>query len=387
MYRIQTLNPISLAGLERLPRDRYEIASEIPRPDAILLRSFDMHDMSLPDSLKAVARAGAGVNNIPVERLTARGVPVFNAPGANANAVKELVLAGMLLAARNIPQALQFAAGLPADDAAAEQLIEREKKRFVGSELPGRRLGVIGLGAIGVKVANMAVQLGMHATGFDPGISVARAWQLSSEVRQAASIGDLLAHSDIVTLHIPFSDSTERLINAERIALLPGGAILLNFSRAGVVDESAVRAALDSAHLRAYVTDFPRAIFHDHPRAIVLPHIGASTTEAEDNCARIVVDQLRAFLEHGSIANSVNFPDVEMANGAGHRVAITHANVPNMLAQISATLAEAGENILNMLNKSRGDIAFTLADVETPLTEAVLVRLRAIDGVLNVRAL
>lgn len=387
MYRIQTLNSISVAGLERLPRDRYEVASEIPRADAILVRSFDMHGMALPDTLKAVARAGAGVNNIPLEKLTARGVPVFNAPGANANAVKELVLAGMLLAARQLAPALHFAAQLPADDRDAQALMEAGKKQFTGFELPGRTLGVIGLGAVGVKVANMAVQLGMRAVGFDPGISVARAWQLSSEVRQAASVGDLLAQSDVVSLHVPIAESTQRLINAERLKLMRRGATLLNFSRDGVIDEQAVRAALDDDHLHAYVTDFPRSAFRGHPRVIALPHIGASTAEAEENCARIVADQLRAFLEHGNIANSVNFPDVEMAAGEGYRLAIAHANVPNMLAQISATLGQAGENIIDMLNKSRGDVAYTLADVELPLAESVLASLRAIDGVLNVRVI
>ena len=385
-FRIQTLNSISAAGLERLPRERYEIASEIPRPDALLLRSFDMHGMNLPSSIKAVARAGVGVNNIPVEQLTRQGIPVFNAPGANANAVKELVLTGILMAARNVPPALHFVAGMASDDDEAEQQMEAKKKAFVGFELPGRTLGVIGLGAIGVQVASLAVQLGMQAAGFDTAISVMRAWQLSSAVRRAASVGDLLAQSDVVSVHVPFSETTQRLINADRLRVMRRGSMLLNFARAGVVDEVAVRAALDDGHLHAYVTDFPRRIFRDHPRVIAFPHIGASTGEAEENCARIVADQLRAFLEDGVIGNSVNFPDVEMPRTEGFRLAVVNANVPNMLGQISTTLANAGQNIIDMLNKSRGDIAYTLTDVEQPLSDAVLDELRAIDGVLNVRA-
>ena len=385
-FRIQTLNSISPAGLDCLPRDRYEVASDLPRPDAMLLRSFDMRDLPLPETLKAVARAGVGVNNIPVAQLTRLGVPVFNAPGANANAVKELVLAGVLLASRGIPAALRFVDSLPADDGAAAELIEAQKKQFLGFELPGRTLGVIGLGAIGVRVANMAVQLGMRAVGYDPALSVQRAWELSAEVVKAGSIGELLAQADVVTVHVPFSDATQHLLNAERLREMRPGATLLNFSRDGVVDEQAVAAALDDARLHAYVTDFPRAVFRDQPRAVMLPHIGASTREAEDNSARDVVRKLRLFLEDGCIAGSVNFPEVEMPRTGGYRLALVNANVPNMLGQISTTLADAGHNILDMLNRSRGEIAYTLTDVDRPLDADILARLGAIDGVFNVRA-
>ena len=385
-FRIQTLNSISPAGLDCLPRDRYEVASDLPRPDAILLRSFDMRDMPLPETLKAVARAGVGVNNIPVSQLTRLGVPVFNAPGANANAVKELVLAGLLLASRNLPAALEFVRRLPADDGAAADLIEAEKKRFLGFELPGRTLGVVGLGAIGVRVANMAVQLGMRAVGHDSALSVHRAWELSADVVKASSLGELLSQSDVVTVHVPFSDATQHLLNAERLREMREGATLLNFSRDGVVDEQAVAAALAEARLHAYVTDFPRAIFRDQPRAVMLPHIGASTREAEDNSARAVVAQLRQFLEDGCVASSVNFPEVVMPRTGGHRLALVNANVPNMIGQISTTLAEAGLNILDMLNRSRGDIAYTLTDVDRLPDADVLARLGAIDGVFNVRS-
>lgn len=387
MYKILTLNNISVAGLERLPRDRYEVASEIQHPDAILLRSYKMHDMEIPPTLKAVARAGAGVNNIPVDKLTRMGIPVFNAPGANANAVKELVLAGMLLGARNICRAWEFARGLEGTDAEISRAVEAGKKQFVGIELPGRTLGVIGLGAIGVKVCNAAVALGMKVLGYDPEITVQRAWQLSSQVQQAASVDDLLTRSDFVSVHVPLVDSTRHMVNAERIAAMPEGAVLLNFARQGIVDDEAVVQALDDGRLRAYVCDFPTNLLKDHPRVVTLPHLGASTQEAEENCAVMVVEELRDYLENGNIRNSVNFPEVQMPRNGGHRLSVVNANVPNMLGQISTVLADCGHNIIDMLNRSRGEIAYTLVDTEKPVEEGCLERLRGIEGVLAVRVI
>lgn len=387
MFKILTLNNISVAGLERLPRDRYEIASEIQHPDAVLLRSFKMHDMEIPSTLKAVGRAGAGVNNIPVDKLSKLGIPVFNAPGANANAVKELVLAGMLLAARNICQAWDFSRNQQGDDATINKAVEAGKKNFVGFELPGRTLGVIGLGAIGVKVCNAALALGMKVIGYDPDITVQRAWQLSSEVQQANSVDDLLNRSDFVTFHVPLIDATRNMINADRLKSMKKGVVLLNFARNGIVDDQAVVEALDAGKAYAYVCDFPSNLLKNHPRVITLPHLGASTVEAEENCAVMVADQVREYLENGTVLNSVNFPEVNMPRTEGFRLAVVNANVPNMLGQISTVLAEAGHNILDMLNKSRGELAYTLVDVETALGEPCLDRLRAINGVLSVRTL
>ncbi|QGU32872.1 phosphoglycerate dehydrogenase [Thermochromatium tepidum] len=387
MFKIQTLNNISVVGLERLPRERYEIASEIANPDAILVRSANMHDMEIPASVKAIGRAGAGTNNVPVAEMTRRGVVVFNAPGANANAVKELVLAAMLMAARNIAQAWRFACELQGDDAAIHEAVEAGKKRFVGFELPGRTLGVVGLGAIGVRVANAARALGMQVIGYDPTITVQRAWQLASDVKQALSLDDLLARSDFVTFHVPLTDQTRNMINAERIRVLPKGAVLLNFSRQGILDDEAVIAALDAGHLYAYCCDFPNNRLKGHPRVIALPHLGASTKEAEDNCAIMVADQIRDYLEDGNITNSVNFPDIILARTEGYRLTIVNSNVPNMVGQISTDLAAAGLNIVDMLNRSRGDIAVTLIDVDQPCPEATLAQIQAIDGVLSVRQL
>lgn len=387
MFKIKTLNNISVAGLDRLPRDRYEVASEISHPDAILVRSAKMHDMVVPDSVWAIGRAGAGVNNIPVDAMTQRGVAVFNAPGANANAVKELVIAGMLITARNIGQAWHFARGLSGDDAQIGKAVEAGKKQFVGFELPGRTLGVIGLGAIGVKVANAARSLGMKVIGYDPTITVQRAWQLSSDVQQALSLDDLLSRSDFVTFHVPLTDATRSMINAERIQTLKQGSVLLNFSRSGILDDDAVVTALDAGHLYAYCCDFPSNLLKDHPRVITLPHLGASTKEAEDNCAVMVADQIREYLEHGSVVNSVNFPDIQLPRNGGFRMAIVNSNVPNMLGQISTDLAAAKLNILDMLNRSRGNVAVTLIDVDQRCPQETADGLRAIGGVLSVRCL
>lgn len=387
MFKILTLNNISVAGLERLPRDRYEIASEIKNPDAILLRSFKMHGMELPPSVKAVGRAGAGVNNIPVDEMSKKGIPVFNAPGANANAVKELVVAGMLLAARNICQAWDYARKLEGDDAALGKQVEAGKKDYAGFELPGRTLGVVGLGAIGVMVANTAQKLGMKVLGYDPQITVQSAWRLSADVQQARSLDDLLAQADMVTFHVPLVDATRHMINRERLAFMKKGVTLLNFAREGIVDELAVAEGLDSGKVHAYVCDFPTQRLKNHPRVIALPHLGASTNEAEDNCAMMVADQVREFLENGNITNSVNFPEVVMPRSDGHRIAIANANVPNMVGQISTAMAEAGLNIIDMLNKSKGEVAYTLTDVDRPVTEAVLQRIKGIAGVLSVRVM
>ena len=385
-YRILTLNHISVRGLERLPRDRYEVASQLGQPHAVLVRSADMHQMALPDSLLAVARAGAGTNNIPVAALSKRGIPVFNAPGANANAVKELVLAGLLLAARNICQAWAYTRELREEGAALEHAVEEGKRRFVGFELPGRTLGVIGLGAVGVQVANSAEALGMKVLGYDPQITVQRAWQLSSSVQQALSLDDLFARADAVSVHVPLLDSTRGLVNAARLRLMPAGAVLLNFARAAIVNEADVIAALDSSQLHAYVCDFPTQALKNHARAITLPHLGASTLEAEEQCAVMAADALRDFLEHGNIRNCVNFPEAVLPPLAGsQRIAIANSNVPNMVGQISTCLAEAGLNIAELLNRSRGEYAYTLIDAEGAADEVLIERMRAIDGVLSAR--
>jgi D-3-phosphoglycerate dehydrogenase len=385
MYKILTLNNISVKGLERLPRDQYEIASEIQNPDAILLRSFKMHDMDIPASLKAVGRAGAGVNNIPVEKLSKLGIPVFNAPGANANAVKELVIAGMLLASRNICQAWDFARNLNGSDEEINKAVEAGKKNFGGFELPGRTLGVIGLGAIGRLVANTAASLGMKVIGYDPGITVEGAWKLSSDVEKAQGIDDLLSRVDYVTFHVPLVDATRHMINAERLRLMKKGVVILNFARAGIVDDEAVSVAIKEGKVYAYVCDFPSNLLKTHERVITLPHLGASTVEAEDNCAIMVADQVRNYLEYGNIVNSVNFPEVVMPHTEGCRIGIVNSNVPNMVGQISTAMAKAGLNIIDMLNKSRGELAYTLTDVNQPVPESVLKEIAQIKGVLAVR--
>ena len=387
MYKIQTLNNISDAGLSRLPRDRYEIASDIQEPDGILLRSFKMHDMEIPANLKAVGRAGAGVNNIPVEKLSAIGIPVFNAPGANANAVKELVIAGMLLASRNICQAWDFSRNLQGTDEEINKQVEAGKKNFAGFELPGRTLGVVGLGAIGRQVANAAAALGMKVIGFDPNITVEGAWQLSSDVQKATSVDELLAKVDYVTFHVPLIEATKHMINAPRLRAMKQNAVILNFARAGIVDDQAVSEAIKEGKVYAYICDFPSNLLKDHERVIALPHLGASTAEAEDNCAIMVADQVRDFLENGNVINSVNFPQVKMERSEGYRISIVNSNVPNMVGQISTAMAKAGLNIIDMLNKSKGDLAYTLIDVNQPCAQSVVKEIAAIEGVLKVRCI
>jgi len=385
-FRILTLNSISMRGLERLPRDRYEVASEVGHPHGVLVRSADMHKMELPDSVLAVARAGTGTNNIPVAALSRRGIPVFNAPGANANAVKELVLAGLFLAARNICQGWAFARSLSGTDAAIDEAVEKGKKNFVGFELPGRTLGIVGLGAIGVEVANTALRLGMNVLGYDPQITVQRAWQLSSRVEQALSLDDLFARADAVTVHVPLNGQTRELVNAARLKLMRPGGVLLNFARAQIVTEADVIAALNAGQLSSYVCDFPTNGLKDHPRAVTLPHLGASTNEAEENCAVMAADQLRDFLENGNIRNSVNYPESVLPRVPGTtRIAVANSNVPNMVGQISTCLANAGLNIADLLNKSLGEHAYTLIDTDSEVPEGLIGRIRQIDGVLSAR--
>lgn len=384
-HQILVLNKISALGLKRLPAEHYEVGGEIAAPDAILVRSAKMHDMLIPSSVQGIGRAGAGTNNIPVGEMSKRGVVVFNTPGANANAVKELVLTGMLMAARNIVPAMRFVDGLQGDDATLSKVVEDGKKHFAGIELPGRTLGIIGLGAIGGMVADTALKLGMKVLGYDPEITVDAAWRLSSEVKRAHTVDDLFRHSDFITLHVPLIDATRHLVNAERIALMKHGAVLINFAREGVIDEQAVLDGLDSKKLRAYICDFPTERMKTHPGVVALPHLGASTQEAEDNCAVMVVDQVREFLENGNISNSVNFPDVQMPRESAFRLAIANANVPNMLGQISTTMAGLGLNIHNMVNKSRGEMAYTLLDLDSAVPDVAVAKIRAIEGVLNVR--
>jgi D-3-phosphoglycerate dehydrogenase len=386
-FRVLVLNQVSARGLQRLPAGRFVTGKDIAEPDAILLRSADLHAMPIPASVRAIGRAGAGTNNIPVAALSARGVPVFNTPGANANAVKELVLAGMLMAARNLPAALGFVAGLDVASAALDKTVEDGKKAFAGAELAGQTLGVVGLGKIGCLVADAAIKLGMDVLGFDPEITVDAAWSLPSQVRRAQSVAEVLRSANFVTLHVPLVAATRHLVGSANIGLLQPGAVLLNFSREGVVDDAAVVAALAEGRLGRYVCDFPGAVIHGRPGVIALPHLGASTREAEENCAVMVADQLRDFLDHGNVVNAVNFPNVAMTRESAHRVAIANANVPNMLGQISTAMARAGLNIHNMVNKSRGDMAYTLVDVDSPVAPAVLADVAAIHGVLSVRSL
>jgi D-3-phosphoglycerate dehydrogenase / 2-oxoglutarate reductase len=384
-FHILTLNQISTVGLARLPAAHYSVGKKVSNPDAILVRSQDMHHMDIPPSVKAIGRAGAGTNNIPVRELSKHGVPVFNAPGANANAVKELVLAALLLAARNLVPGLRFVESLDGPTGELEARVEEGKKQFAGFELPHRTLGVIGLGAIGSMVADTAIKLGMKVTGYDPEITVDAAWRLPSTVRRAHSIEELLKEADFVTLHVPLLDATRHLINEQRLALMKPDAALLNFARDAIVDNAAVLAALDGGRLKYYLCDFPAPGLIHHPQVVALPHLGASTEEAEDNCAVMVADQVREYLEHGSIRNAVNFPNVEMPRESPYRVAIANANVPNMLGQISSAMAKEGLNIHNMVNKSRHEMAYTLVDVDSPVEKAVVAAIASIEGVLSVR--
>jgi D-3-phosphoglycerate dehydrogenase len=387
MFKVLTLNNIAVEGLRRLPRSRYEVASEIVRPDAILLRSQDMHDMDISDTVAAIGRAGAGTNNIPIDAMSARGVPVFNAPGANANAVKELTIAGMLIGARNLYQGAEYVASLEETGDALNKAVEAGKKQFVGFELPGKSLGVIGLGAVGVEVANAAFGLGMKVIGFDPAITVTNAWQLSSGVEQAETLDQLFQHADFVSIHVPLIDATRKIVNADRLALMNDGAVLVNFARGGIVDNDAAIAALDSGKLHAFVTDFPTAELIAHPKAIALPHLGASTSEAEENCAIMVAENVKDYLENGNIRFSVNFPEARLPRLNAWRITLANANVPNMVGQVSTCIANSGLNIEDLLNKSVGEFAYTIVDVNSEPSKELLEEIRSIDGVLTLRNL
>ena len=386
-FRILTLNNISHQGLDRFPADRYEIGDKIDSPDAILVRSYKMHEMEIPSSVKAVGRAGAGTNNIPVERLAAAGVPVFNSPGANANAVKELVIAGLFLACRNLTGAWDYTRSLEGDDGELNRLVEAGKKKFAGFELPGRTIGVVGLGAIGRMVANTCIDLGMKVIGFDPALTVEGAWQLSSQVIRAASVEEMLPKVDFLTFHVPLIDATRNMLNAGNISALKPTASVLNMARGGVVDDDAVCQALEANQLHAYVCDFPSNRTKQCSKVIALPHLGASTAEAEDNCAIMVAHQVRDFLENGNIVNSVNFPVATLNRGSDYRLVVANANVPNMVGQISTCMASAKLNIHDMINKSRGEIAYTIVDVDSPLSDEVIQQVRAIDGVMMARVI
>jgi D-3-phosphoglycerate dehydrogenase len=386
-YRVRVLNNISAGGLKRLPWDRFAVSADVDDPHAILVRSADLHGMDISESLLAVGRAGSGTNNIPVPAMSERGIPVFNAPGANANAVKELVVAGMLIAARNIDDALSYLSTIDPDDAELEKKVEAGKKTFAGYELAHHTLGIVGLGKIGCLVADAAIKLGMHVIGYDPEITVDSAWSLPATVKKAHSLGEVLKHSNFLSLHVPLVDATRSMIDAGGIAQMKPGAVVLNFSRGGVVEEVAILEALQSGQLSKYVCDFPDPQLAGQPGVILLPHLGASTQEAEENCAVMVVDQVRDYLLDGTIQNSVNFPDVILPRESRFRVAIANANVPNMVGGISHEMAAAGLNIATMTNKSRRDLAYTLVDVDSEVPDTVIKAISAIDGVLMVRYL
>ena len=385
MLNIQVLNNISPLGLGKFSKEAYDVSSSDESPDAIIVRSAKMHDMEIGDSLKAVGRAGAGVNNIPLEKMSDKGVVVFNTPGANANAVKELVISSMLLASRNICQGWDYVNKLPLEN--LKTTVEDGKKQYSGSELPGKTLGIVGLGAIGVEIANAASMLGMDVIGYDPSISKKNAWKISSEVEEALSLEELFSRSDFVSFHVPLVDATKNLLDAKRISLLPEGCVIINMSRDGIVDEDELIKSLDSGKVKYYVTDFPIDEKKNHDRVIALPHLGASTSEAEENCAIMIAKQVKDYLEHGNIVNSVNFPDSKMPRAGEERLAITHRNVPNMVRQITKEIAEEGANIVDMLNKSRGDFAYTLIDIEKEIPKTVIENIKQVEGILKVRAL
>jgi len=385
MLNIQVLNNISPLGLEKFSKESYHVSTSDENPDAILVRSAKMHDMEIGDSLKAIGRAGAGVNNIPLKQMSDKGVVVFNTPGANANAVKELVISSMLLASRNICQAWDYVNKLPLEN--LKTTVEDGKKQYSGSELPGKTLGIVGLGAIGVEIANAASMLGMDVIGYDPSISKKNAWKISSEVQEALSLEELFSKSDFVSFHVPLVDATKNLLDAKRIALLPEGCVVINMSRDGIVDEEELIKSLDSGKVKYYVTDFPIDEKKNRDRVIALPHLGASTSEAEENCAIMIAKQVKDYLEHGNILNSVNFPDSKMPRAGEERLAITHRNVPNMVRQITKEIAEEGANIVDMLNKSRGEFAYTLIDIEKEIPNTVIENIKQVEGILKVRAL
>ncbi len=388
MYKVQTLNKIDGEGLKLLPLDNYEIASEMSTPDAIILRSFKMHDMELPSSLKAIARAGAGVNNIPIDKCTDQGIVVFNTPGANANAVKEISIAALMLASRDITGGVEWCKTLADKGDEVPALVEAGKKNYGGNEIKGKTLAVIGMGAIGVLVANAAQALGMKVLGYDPFLSVKAALRLSRNVEMASGIETLLSQADYLALHLPQTAETKGFINAEKIGMMKEGAKILNFARGGLVNNTDLKVALESGKIACYVTDFPDADVLTMKNVIPIPHLGASTQESETNCAVMASNQVKDFLENGNIVNSVNFPLAEMERGSGARIIVANKNVPNMVSQISKVLADDSVNIENMLNKNRNDIAYNIIDVnEAEVSEAVKQDLAAIDGVIMVRVI
>ncbi|HOO71930.1 MAG TPA: phosphoglycerate dehydrogenase [Spirochaetota bacterium] len=387
MYKIQKLNKISPKGLELFPSDQYEYATEIVNPDAILVRSAAMHDLDLPESLKAVARAGAGVNNIPIEKCAEKGIVVFNTPGANANGVKELVLMGLLMASRKVYDGITWAKGLKGKGDEVPKLIEKGKSDFEGPEIKGKKLGVIGLGAIGVMVANDAQALGMEVAGFDPFISVDAAWGLSRSVKKSISLDSLLADSDYVTLHVPLNDATRGLINKDKFNIMKKGTRLLNFARGGLVNNDDLKAAIDQGIISCYVTDFPDEELLSIDRVIPIPHLGASTPESEDNCAIMAVNQIKAYLEMGNIVNSVNYPDCMLPLTGKMRIIIANKNVPNMIGQITQVLADHNINIADMLNKSKGDYAYNIIDIDGNADDALVNKLKSIKDIIMVRLL
>lgn len=387
MYKILTLNNISPLGLKRLPADTYSVSEDAESPDAIILRSYKMHDMDVPGSVKAIGRAGAGVNNIPLDKMSAAGIPVFNAPGANANAVKELLLGSLFLAARNLSDSVQYVDELSGDDAELSKAVEAGKKKFAGYELPGKTIGVVGLGAIGRIVANACIDLGMNVIGFDPGLTVDGAWQLSAQISRADSVDEILPKIDFLTIHVPLMDATRDLINKENVGKLHDKAVVINLARGGIVNDEAVCSALEAGKLGRYVTDFPNNLTKQCDKVIGMPHLGASTAEAEDNCAIMVAEQIRGYLETGNIVNSVNFPNVSMPRGSEYRIAISNANVPNMVGQISTIMAEANLNIHDMINQSRGEIAYTIVDVDSAIPQDVVDTIKKLEGVMIARVI
>ncbi len=387
MYKIQTLNKIAACGLNRLPRENYESATEIVNPDGILLRSADMHSMDIPASVKAIARAGAGVNNIPLDKCAERGIVVFNTPGANANGVKEIVLAAMLLSSRNLYEGITWTNTLKGKGDDVPPLVEKGKAQFVGPEIMGKTLGVIGLGAIGVMVANSATALGMKVIGFDPFVSVDAAWKLSHEVQKAVNLDAMIAECDYITIHVPANKDTKNMFNEERIARMKKGARLINFSRNGLVDNAAIKAAIASGHIAGYVIDLPEDDLIGVDKVLCVPHLGASTPESEDNCAVMAADQIREYLERGNIKNSVNFPACELAPTGKTRITVANKNVPNVISSLTAAIAAAGLNIDDMINKNRGDYAYNIIDVSGEVADDLVAKLKAVDGVIMVRVI
>jgi D-3-phosphoglycerate dehydrogenase / 2-oxoglutarate reductase len=387
MYKIQTLNKIATVGLELFPRDEYEIASEIVNPDAVVVRSFDMHETAMPESLKVIARAGAGVNNIPIDKCSAQGILVLNTPGANADSVKELTIASLFLSSRKIIQGITWAKTLIGKGDEVPKLIEKGKSNFEGPEIKGKRLGVIGLGAIGVKVANDAIALGMEVTGFDPVISVEAAWELSHNVKRSLSLDSLLSKCDYITLHVPLNDKTKGMLNKDKFSIMKKGARIINYARGGLVNNEDLKAALKEGIVSCYVTDFADEELLTLDSVIAMPHLGASTPEAEDNCAKMAVTQVKNYLQFGNIKNSVNFPDCEMEPSGRTRITVGNHNVPNMVGQITTVLAGEKINIADLLNKSKGDLAYNIIDVDGTVNGAVVQKLKGIDGVIMVRVI